>query len=192
MSRRTSSHALAASALHYSSDLISSVLALLDLGATRAGYPTLPHSQPSTSPDLSPSRAIARPGRRSTPLWTEPPTDRPARCALVTQTPGVAGTEAIRRTNGARIVGDLIVSVPRTLPLERVAADQGGACDAERRAIAAGKSDHHRQSYRARRRDDPRTRAADRDAPASAGASCRHPGRGRPQERGARSRSRQR
>jgi divalent metal cation (Fe/Co/Zn/Cd) transporter len=41
VARRTSSHALAASALHYSSDFISSVLALLDLGATRAGYPTL-------------------------------------------------------------------------------------------------------------------------------------------------------
>jgi divalent metal cation (Fe/Co/Zn/Cd) transporter len=55
-------------------------------------------------------------------LWTALPTDRPTRCALVAQTPGVAGTEAIRRTNGARIVGELIVSAPCTLPLERVAA----------------------------------------------------------------------
>ena len=42
---------------------------------------------------------------------------------LAAQTPGVAGTEAIRlRTSGARIVRELIVSAPRTLPLERVAA----------------------------------------------------------------------
>jgi hypothetical protein len=48
--------------------------------------------------------------------------------------------------------------------------DKGGACDAERQAIAAGGSDHHRPSHRARRRDDRRPHAADRNAPASAGA----------------------
>ena len=47
-------HALAASALHCSSDLISSVLVVLDLAATRAGYPTRTRSQLSASPDLSP------------------------------------------------------------------------------------------------------------------------------------------
>ncbi len=73
--RRTSSHALAAGALHYSSDLISSVLALLDLAATRAGYPTLTRSQPSASPDLSAVAGYPRPGRRSTPLSTALPTD---------------------------------------------------------------------------------------------------------------------
>ena len=39
VARATSSHALAADALHYSSDLVSSVLVLAGLAATRAGYP---------------------------------------------------------------------------------------------------------------------------------------------------------
>ena len=38
IARVTSSHALSADALHYSSDLISSVLVLIGLAATRAGY----------------------------------------------------------------------------------------------------------------------------------------------------------
>ena len=43
--------------------------------------------------------------------------------SLVINTRGVAGIEAIRlRPSGAKIVGDVIVSVSRTLPLERVAA----------------------------------------------------------------------
>ena len=39
VARVTSSHALSADALHYSSDLVASVLVLLGLVATRAGYP---------------------------------------------------------------------------------------------------------------------------------------------------------
>src|SRR6202012_4926528 len=38
VARATSSHALSADALHYSSDLVSSVLVLIGLIATRAGY----------------------------------------------------------------------------------------------------------------------------------------------------------
>ena len=39
VARLTSSHALSADALHYSSDLVASVFVLIGLAATRAGYP---------------------------------------------------------------------------------------------------------------------------------------------------------
>lgn len=70
----------------------------------------------SASPDLSLSWAIASSGRRA-------PDGRTDAMRLVAQKPGVAGTVAIRlRTSGARIARELIVSVPRTLPPDRVAA----------------------------------------------------------------------
>jgi hypothetical protein len=97
VARQTSSHALAAGALHYSSGLISSVMALLDLAATRADYPTPTHSPPSASPDLSPSRAIAS-GRVTIDALVDRARNgqTDAMRPLVAQTPGVAGTEAIR------------------------------------------------------------------------------------------------
>jgi cation diffusion facilitator family transporter len=124
VSRQTSSHALAADALHFSSDLISSVLVLLGLAATRAGYA---HADALAAIGVAAFIAVAgyRLGRSTIDALTDraPEGLSDAVRTLAARTPGVAGTEAVRlRTNGARIIGELIVSVSRALPIERVAA----------------------------------------------------------------------
>ncbi|MGH6798182.1 MAG: cation diffusion facilitator family transporter, partial [Roseiarcus sp.] len=124
VARLTSSHALSADALHYSSDLVSSVLVLLGLAATRAGYA---HADALAA--IGVAGFIAAAGYRLGRATIDALVDRApegltdAIRALVINTKSVAGIEAIRlRPSGANIVGDVIVSVSRTLPLERVAA----------------------------------------------------------------------
>jgi divalent metal cation (Fe/Co/Zn/Cd) transporter len=100
------------------------VLVLLGLAATRAGYP---HADALAAIGVAGFIAVAgyRLGRATIDALVDraPEGLADAIRALVAQTRGVAGTEAIRlRTIGARIVGELIISVSRTLPLERVAA----------------------------------------------------------------------
>jgi cation diffusion facilitator family transporter len=124
VARVTSSHALAADALHFSSDLFSSALVLAGLAATRAGYK---HADAFAAIGVAAFIAVAgyRLGRATIDALVDRAPDGMAEAlrALATRTPGIAGTEAIRlRTTGARIVGELIVSVSRTLPIERVAA----------------------------------------------------------------------
>ena len=124
VARLTSSHALSADALHYSSDLISSVLVLIGLIATQAGYP---HADAFAA--IGVAGFIAAAGYRLGRTTIDALVDRApegltdAIRSLVINTGSVAGIEAIRlRPSGPKIVGDVIVSVSRTLPLERVAA----------------------------------------------------------------------
>jgi cation diffusion facilitator family transporter len=129
VARVTSSHALSADALHYSSDLVSSVLVLLGLAATRAG---LSHADALAAIGVAGFIAAAgyRLGRATIDaLVDRAPEGLPdAIRALVINTRGVAGIEALRlRPIGAKIVGEIIVSVSRTLPLERVAAIKADA-----------------------------------------------------------------
>ena len=124
VARVTSSQALAADALHYSSDLISSVLVLAGLAATRAGYP---HADALAAIGVAGFIAVAgfRLGRATIDALVDraPEGLTEAVRSLVIGANGVAAIEAIRlRPTGPRIVGDVIVSVSRTLPLERVAA----------------------------------------------------------------------
>ena len=124
VAQTTSSHALAADALHYSSDLVSSLLVLVGLAATRAGYA---HADALAAIGVAGFIAIAgyRLGRATIDALVDraPAGLTEAVRALVIGTQGVAGIEAIRlRPTGAGIAGDVIVSVSRTLPLERVAA----------------------------------------------------------------------
>ena len=128
VARVTSSQALAADALHYSSDLISSVLVLAGLAATRAGYP---HADALAAIGVAGFIAVAgfRLGRATIDALVDraPAGLTEAVRSLVIAADGVAGIEAIRlRPTGPRIVGDVIVSVSRTLPLERVAAIKAG------------------------------------------------------------------
>jgi cation diffusion facilitator family transporter len=129
VARVTSSHALSADALHYSSDLISSVLVLFGLAATRAGYA---HADALAA--IGVAGFIAAAGYRLGRATIDALVDRApeglteAIRALVVNTRGVARIEAIRlRPSGAKIVGEIIVSVSRTLPLERVAAIKADA-----------------------------------------------------------------
>jgi divalent metal cation (Fe/Co/Zn/Cd) transporter len=121
--RTTSSHALSADALHYSSDLVASVLVLFGLIATRAGFP---HADALAAIGVAGFIGVAgyRLGRTTIDALVDraPEGLTDAIRGLVTHDTSVAGIEAIRvRPSGAKIVGDVVVSVSRTLPLERVA-----------------------------------------------------------------------
>ena len=122
--RMTSSHALSADALHYSSDLVASVMVLLGLVASRAGFP---HADALAAIGVAGFIAVAgyRLGRTTIDALVDraPEGLTDAIRSLVINTGSVAGIEAIRlRPSGPKIVGDVVVSVSRTLPLERVAA----------------------------------------------------------------------
>jgi len=124
VARETGSDALAADALHFSSDLVSSLCVLAGLVATRFGAR---HADAfaAIAVALFIAVAAARLGRRTidTLVDTAPKGLSKALSKVVEETPGVAGVEFLRlRRSGARIVGDLGVLVPRTLSLERVAA----------------------------------------------------------------------
>jgi cation diffusion facilitator family transporter len=123
VARTTSSHALSADALHYSSDLVASVLVLLGLIATRAGYA---HADALAAIGVAGFIAVAgyRLGRTTIDALVDraPEGLTEAIRGLVMHDTSVAGIEAIRlRPSGPKIVGDVVVSVSRTLPLERVA-----------------------------------------------------------------------
>jgi divalent metal cation (Fe/Co/Zn/Cd) transporter len=124
IARATKSDALAADVLHFSSDVIGSALAICGLIAARFGYP-----QGDAVAALGVAFFIAvagyRLGRRTvdTLIDTAPKglTEQVRRIAE--EVPGVSGVETLRlRRSGAEIIGDLGISVPRTLPLENVAA----------------------------------------------------------------------
>ncbi|MGD0184191.1 MAG: cation-efflux pump [Roseiarcus sp.] len=124
IARETSSDALAADALHFSSDLLSSILVLVGLAATRAGWP---HADALAAVGVAVFIGVAgfRLGRRTVDALVDaaPKGLAGALRVAVERVPGVAGTDFVRlRRSGARIVGDLGLLVSRTLPLERVAA----------------------------------------------------------------------
>jgi cation diffusion facilitator family transporter len=124
VARQTRSDALAADALHFSSDLLSSVLVLVGLAATRAGWQ---HADAFAAVGVAVFIGVAgfRLGRRTVDALVDaaPKGLAGALRVAVERVPGVAGTDFVRlRRSGARIVGDLGLFVSRTLPLERVAA----------------------------------------------------------------------
>ncbi len=135
VAQETSSQALAADALHYSSDLVSSLLVLAGLAATRLG---LAHADAIAAIGVAAFIAVAgfRLGRSTIDALVDTApeglADRLAR--TVEAAPGVAAIEAVRlRPSGAQIIGEVGMFVSRTLPLERVAAIKHGVA----RAIAA-------------------------------------------------------
>ncbi len=132
IARETQSDALAADALHFSSDLISSILVLVGLAATRAGWA---HADALAAVGVAVFIGVAgfRLGRRTVDALVDaaPKGLAGALRVAVERVPGVAGTDFVRlRRNGARIVGDLGLLVSRTLPLERVAAIKAEVAEA--------------------------------------------------------------
>jgi cation diffusion facilitator family transporter len=124
IARETKSDALAADALHYSSDLVSTLLVLVGLAATRFGFV---HADALAAIGVAILIAIAsyRLGRHTidTLVDTAPKglADRLRRA--IEAVPGVAEVDAVRlRPSGAQIIGEVGIFVSRTLPLERVAA----------------------------------------------------------------------
>ncbi|HLH49348.1 MAG TPA: cation-efflux pump [Roseiarcus sp.] len=120
----TKSDALAADALHFSSDLVSSLLVLAGLAATEAG---LANADAIAALGVALFIAFAgyRLGRRTidTLVDTAPQGLAKRLGALIETVPGVAGVDYVRlRRSGAQTIGEVGVFVSRTLPLERVAA----------------------------------------------------------------------
>jgi len=122
IAKETGSDALAGDALHFSSDLVSSVLVLIGLAATRLG---VAHADALASIGVALFIAVAgfRLGRRTIDALVDAAPKGLAGTvrAAVEAEPGVAGVDFLRlRRVGPHIVGDLGLFVSRTLPLERV------------------------------------------------------------------------
>jgi cation diffusion facilitator family transporter len=124
VAEQTSSHALEADALHFGSDMWSSLAVLVGLGGVALGYGWA---------DSAAALVVAvficvagwRLGRRTIDTLTDTaPAGAAARIeALARAVPGVVGVERVRaRPAGAVLFIELGVAVSRTLPLDRVSA----------------------------------------------------------------------
>jgi cation diffusion facilitator family transporter len=122
LARETRSEALAADALHFSSDLVASVLVLLGLVAARLGYP---QGDAVAAIGVAVFVAVAgyRLGSRTIDtLLDAAPKGMSGRIrTLVQSVPGVVAIEQLKlRPAGGQVIGELGIAVARTLPLERV------------------------------------------------------------------------
>jgi cation diffusion facilitator family transporter len=124
IARQTASEALAADALHFSSDMCSSIAVLIGLCGVALGYAWA---------DAAAALVVAvficiaglRLGRRTIGTLTDtaPAGVSERVAAIARQVPGVVNIERVRaRPAGAVLFVDLGVGVSRTLPLERVSA----------------------------------------------------------------------
>ena len=124
IAKATSSEALQADALHFSSDMWSSVAVLIGLAGVAAGF---------TWADAAAAIMVAvficiagwRLGRRTLDTLTDaaPAGVSERVAAIARQVPGVVSVERVRaRPAGAVLFVDLAVGVSRTLPLDRVSA----------------------------------------------------------------------
>ncbi len=124
VAKATSSEALEADALHFSSDMWSSIAVLCGLGGVRLGYPWA---------DAAAALVVAvficiagyRLGRRTIDTLTDTaPAGVSERVAAITRrVPGIVSVERVRaRPAGAVLFVDVGVGVSRTLPLDGVAS----------------------------------------------------------------------
>jgi cation diffusion facilitator family transporter len=139
VARETGSEALEADALHFSSDLVNSALVLAALGAAALGYP-----QADSLVAIGVSLFIAGAGFRlaqktiNTLLDAAPKGLADEIRTIAEAVPGVVSVERVRvRPAGGEAFGEVLVRVPRTLPLETVAALKS-------RIVGAIQADHPR------------------------------------------------
>jgi cation diffusion facilitator family transporter len=128
----TKSDALAADALHFSSDMVSSALALCGIAAAHYGYP---QGDALAAGGLAIFIAVAgfQIGRRTVnTLVDAAPKGLASQIRSIAQTvPGVVKVETLRlRPAGAEVFGDIAVTVSRTLPLENAAAIEANVASA--------------------------------------------------------------
>jgi len=119
----TSSEALEADALHFGSDMWSSIAVLIGLGAVALGYPWA-DSAAAVIVAIFICIAGWRLGRRTIDTLTDTaPTGAAEKVrAIATRIPGVVEIDRVRvRPAGDVLFVDLDLAVSRTLPLERVA-----------------------------------------------------------------------
>ena len=135
IAKETRSDALAADALHFSSDLVASVLVLIGLTLTYFGYP---QADSYAAFGVAAFVAIAgyRLGRRTVDalLDTAPEGVADRLREAVEAVPGVVRVDFLRlRPAGPVLLGEIGIAVPRTLPQERVARISDEVADAVRR-----------------------------------------------------------
>ncbi|MGL4322929.1 MAG: cation diffusion facilitator family transporter [Beijerinckiaceae bacterium] len=121
--KETGSEALAADALHFSSDLVNSVLVIVALIAAHFGYPQF---DPLVAVGVAIFIAVAgwRLGRRTIDsLMDAAPKGAGEKVsAAVAGVPGVVALDGVRlRPSGGAILGEIGIRVSRTHTLERVA-----------------------------------------------------------------------
>lgn len=122
VAKETNSEALAADALHFSSDLVNSVLVLIALGLTAIGYPA---ADALIAIGVSIYIAIAGFGlaRRTinSLLDAAPQGSAESVRAIVANVPGVVAVKAVRvRPSGSDWLGEVEIEVSRTHPFEQV------------------------------------------------------------------------
>ena len=124
IAKQTQSHALEADALHFSSDLWSSLAVLMGLTGVHFG---LPWADSGAALVVAVLVCVAgwRLGRRTIDMLIDvaPPGAAEKIKAVAGKVPGVVAVERVRaRAVGETIFIDLTVAVSRTLPLDRVTA----------------------------------------------------------------------
>jgi len=124
VAEKTSSQALEADALHFSSDMWSSLAVLIGLGGVALGY-----SRADAAAALIVAVFICiagwRLGRRTIDTLTDtaPAGVSERVVAIARRVPGIVGVERVRaRPAGAILFVDLAVGINRALPLDRVTA----------------------------------------------------------------------
>lgn len=122
VAQKTSSEALEADALHFSSDMWSSIVVLLGLGAVWAGFPAA-----DAIAALVVSAFIAYAGwelgaRTLNTLLDAAPTGATSIVRdIVNDVHGVLGIEAVRlRPSGATLFASVVVQVARTMPIDEI------------------------------------------------------------------------
>jgi cation diffusion facilitator family transporter len=143
VARETSSEALEADALHFSSDMWSSLAVLAGLGGVALGFPAA---------DSAAALIVAclvlvagwRLGRRTIDTLTDvAPAGTTERIAAIVR--GVKGVVAVDRVRarrvGAKLFADAILGVSRTLPFDRVAAIKAEVTDSIRAEFPAAEID---------------------------------------------------
>jgi cation diffusion facilitator family transporter len=121
---QTSSEALAADALHFSTDMWSSLAVLLGLGGVALGYP-LADAVAALVVAIFIGIAGWRLGRRTIDTLTDtaPAGVSERAAAIARRLPGIVGVDRVRaRPVGAVLFVELAVGVSRALPLDRVSA----------------------------------------------------------------------
>jgi cation diffusion facilitator family transporter len=137
VAKETTSEALEADALHFGSDMWSSIAVLIGLAAVALGYPWA---------DSAAAIVVAvfiivagwRLGRRTIETLTDTAPEGSAEriSAIARRVGGVVAIERVRaRSVGPALFVDLIVAVSRTLPLDRVAAIKAALAQAIRAEI---------------------------------------------------------
>ena len=125
VAEKTSSQALEADALHFSSDMWSSIAVLIGLGGVALGYAWADFGGCADRRGFHLRRRLAArpPHHRYLDRHGAGGRERKGAAATARRVPGIVDVERVRaRPAGAALFVDLAVGVNRTLPLERVTA----------------------------------------------------------------------